>query len=353
MGIPLRRKLCSIICRLRARKYMKISRLLHRVIMPLLLAISLSHTSLAETGDAYEAKLIISGRSKFGFVAGKGKSIKSQILVTRNKKEVLRLPILTEETSFGFTMGKFGSFPRGFDSLSITEINGNTKISDFFYPFLGFSTGGALALPPCCKYLGENQINAENSERIILSGKLKMLGVMADYSATRINFKRDDDFNDRRSSEVTYLSELKELPIADEISSLMSIECVENKSRDYHYITINPFHEIEHFAVSSNPLKMLNTKTTSLKLRYSESTMSLSPETIASKTDGDSLIFDLTSEKEIDAKLARQDYHDRAISYQAAIIRGTSQVPATCYSKSSLSKNKMAIEEFANSVWRE
>jgi hypothetical protein len=311
----------------------------------------------ATPNDTYNAKLILYSRGKAGLIAGSSNAINGQILVTRNNIEVLRFPVVAKERSLGLTLGFIANRSHFVDVIDIAGVSPETKIADFLEPFEGVSLGGATPIPgPCCLTIGANKISAKNNHGLSFRAKLKIVGLIVDYSKFKLQLEPAQAYTDRKPSENQnlYLSQLASLPYSREIDDLINLECKEDEGGTYHYITVNKFHEFEHSKVSSNPLKWFTAKTYSLKPSFRGTNIYFIPEKIDNTLFGDKFTIDLVYERKV-----KKDFFERDLEYRGSVQNSTpadSNIKSdarlmTCISKNSLKESASVIEGFSRSVW--
>ena len=319
-----------------------------------LTAISLvlfSLNTLATTTDSYNAELVLTGRTKGGFLVSGSHGIKGQIVVKKNNNTIHRIPVLVNELSLGLSAGVQTSGGSTYTTLKIDGLTENTRLSDFFEVYHGEILGGTFAVPgPCCIVLSKENISAKNSRGLQLSGNSRSVGWMIDIANLRLSISYDSKFTDRFDFEDKTLGQLEELAYSKDNhdKSLLDLGCKENNKSESHFLKLNPFQEIVYNHISLS-LKSLfdDTVVSGLKPSLSNNILTLYPESINNKVYGYKVDIDLTSEKKVE-----KDFFGRQYTYEAQISSTKKTLSLSCLSKTSLNQDRAAFAKYYSSFWK-
>lgn len=308
-------------------------------------------TSLSSSAkDLYEGSLIVQSPKKAGIIVTGTKNLEARIVIKRNKKNILQLPVSLNEVSIGLSAGaKFSG--QTFASFEINGLNPSTQIDDFYETFVGTTAGATFAVPgPCCITLESGNMNLQNSKGLQIQGFARSTGWMLELSQTFMKINPVNKFTERKSITNQNLSQLPELDFQKDESKnqLISLECYDINHSITYFISMNDFNEINVETFHTNFLKdLVSYKTNSLKPYFKDNTLFLYPEQVNGKVIGNRFDIAINSESLIEKK----DYFGRNIKYHGKTLSSEAQTDLTCVSKESLQKNLEKLEAYRQSLW--
>lgn len=312
------------------------------------LAFLFSYHSFAE--DLYDGSLVIKSLKKSGVLSSGVKNLEARIIITKNQRTILQLPVSLNDVSIGLSAGvKFSG--DSFATYKISGMTGNTQISDFFETYKGTSRGITFAVPgPCCITINKESLSLENSKGLHIEGSANTTGWMIDLSKTFMKIQLLNKYNERKVLNDLSLSQLSELEFqsSDKAKSLVSLECKDANDSISYFISVNSYQEIDVKTFNSNLLKEFFTyKTNALKPYIQNSILSLYPEQVNGKVLGNRFDIDLNSE----ILMEKTDFFGRHIKYSGKVIDSNSKTELTCLSKESLKNHQGQFENYRQSLW--
>ncbi len=312
-----------------------------------ILALLASYSSFAN--DLYEGNLIVNSPKKAGVIVTGVRNLEARIIIKRNKKNILQLPVSLNEVSIGLSAGaKFSG--QTFASFEISGLNANTQISDLFETFMGASAAATFAVPgPCCITLDAGTLNLENDKGLHIQGSAKSTGWMLDLSKTFMKIKPLNKYTERKSVSNQSLSQLSELAFqSDDSKALLFLECKDTTHSTTYFISMNGYDEIKVETFNANLLKdIFSYKTHPLKPSLKDGTLFFYPEQVDGKVIGNRFDIDLNSE----TLIQKENLFGRQIEYKGKTISSEMQNDLTCLSKESLKKNSEKFEIYRQSLW--
>lgn len=157
----------------------------------LVIGFTLASNAVLASG-LYSASLSNGSASFVGLVSSNFTAKKSQLVISKDGNEILRIPVVMHGEGYGFSMGiAKGNSP----DLRIDGLTDSTKVGDIFGEFVSTISGYAWVIPgPCCVGNGKIKIEATHKK-----SKLKMYssfsggGGIGGFRAGNIPFKLELD----------------------------------------------------------------------------------------------------------------------------------------------------------------
>lgn len=300
--------------------------------------------------DLYEGQLILTSTNKAGVLVTGAKNIEGRIFITRNKKNLLQIPISINEVSMGLSAGvKFSG--DSFIHYKISGLNENTKVSDLFETYKGTNIGATFAVPgPCCITLNKEVMSIRNSKGIQISGEGRSTGWMIELSKAIVKIKPLNKYSERKTISNDSLSEISESEFQyTQGSNLISLECKDSTKNSTYFLAMNDFNEIALKSYDSNPLKSFFSKSSNpLKPKVINNILNLYPEKVNDQIIGNRFDIDLNSE----VISHKKDFFGRGIYYSAKMISADTEVQLSCLSKVSLKNSSVDFEKYFSSIWK-
>lgn len=303
----------------------------------------------ASANDTYTGRIVFKTPSKAGVLLTVNKEVEGRLILQRNNKTILHLPVEFSELGVGLTAGlKFSG--ESYSILEVKGLHGDLRISDFFSTFKGTNLGATFTVPgPCCLNINKEHTVLENDKRIQFKGQGQSAGWMVELSKVLLKLSPSEKYGNRIKVADRSLAELPELKYQDEgRRELLSLECKDIQGEVTYYIKQNQFNELDVKSIGNAFLGLLSSSSSHpLQTSISKSTLHLYPEKVSGKVKGLRFDVDLESEGLND----KPDFWGRKYTYQGLVISADSAANLTCLSQSSLKQNPEKFNLYYQSLW--